>query len=255
LARVVVGRKDSDPKVLGKGIDRMIASGKTVEVGLYSEEVTAWNLPFFATRGRSRPFVAAKWAQTLDGQLADDSGTSQWISGPASRSYTHWLRQRYDAILIGANTFLSDQPQLNVRSCAFPIQHQPMKLIWDPKRLISPAITESSNMTTLSEPNVSSLLETLQSEFEKKQGRPFQSLFVEGGPGVLSSFMEAGVVDAIHVFVCPKITGGERHRIHTQRLLQSSIQFRTLSQARLGDDILIEMISPELEMLLCQTSN
>jgi diaminohydroxyphosphoribosylaminopyrimidine deaminase/5-amino-6-(5-phosphoribosylamino)uracil reductase len=133
LARVVIGRRDPNPKVNGAGLRRLVESGKQTLTGVFENEITAWNFPFFAQLALGRPVVALKWAQTLDGQLADDAGVSQWISGPAARAYTHGLRQRYDAIVVGAGTYLADLPRLTVRDCAGPIQAQPLRVVLDPK--------------------------------------------------------------------------------------------------------------------------
>jgi diaminohydroxyphosphoribosylaminopyrimidine deaminase/5-amino-6-(5-phosphoribosylamino)uracil reductase len=255
LKRVVVGRGDPDPRVNGQGLRKLRENGKLVECGILTPEITAWNLPFFATRARARPLVALKWAQTLDGQFADDTSSSQWISGKISRSYTHWLRQRYDAILVGAKTFLADVPSLSVRDCASPIQHQPLRLIWDPSNLIDArrglAIEADRSGFILRDNDVSALMKTLQiAEMQHRLGRPLQSLMVEGGPGVLTSFIEASLADVIHAFIAPKITGGKKYRLETDRLLSTAHEFKTVAQAKLGSDLLFEMISPELEDIL-----
>jgi diaminohydroxyphosphoribosylaminopyrimidine deaminase/5-amino-6-(5-phosphoribosylamino)uracil reductase len=72
------------------------------------------------------------WAQTLDGQLIYQDGTSQWITGPEARAHGHWLRQRHDAIMVGAATVLADRPTLTVRDCNKP-QHHPVRVIFDPR--------------------------------------------------------------------------------------------------------------------------
>ena len=126
-------REEINALVCGQGIEKLRNAGKIVEVGLLGPEASAWNFSFLAYQYLKRPIFALKWAQTLDGQLADDSHRSLWISGPCARSYTHWLRQRYDGILVGANTVLSDFPRLSVRDCALPHQHNPVPLIFDPK--------------------------------------------------------------------------------------------------------------------------
>ena len=133
LERVVISRADSDPRVSGRGIQKLLAAGKKVEVGLLKDEVTAWNFAFFAELILKRPVFILKWAQTLDGQLADDLYSSKWISGKSSRAYTHWMRQRHDGILIGAQTLIHDFPSLNVRDCAIQSHHQPTPIIWDLK--------------------------------------------------------------------------------------------------------------------------
>jgi diaminohydroxyphosphoribosylaminopyrimidine deaminase/5-amino-6-(5-phosphoribosylamino)uracil reductase len=288
IRRVVVARADPDPRVSGRGIARLRQAGKTVDLGPLGGEVTAWNFPFFASQALRRPVLALKWAQTLDGQLADDGGSSQWISGAAARSYTHWLRQRYDAILVGAGTFLSDLPRLTVRDCAAPIQAQPARLVVDPKgRLLqapeasrraieqtiaaSPApicvvttpevlaqvsgdwrrdLTERLGCRWLAAPigdlhggGAGALVEALAApELSEWFGRPLQSVLVEGGPALLAALVESGTADLLHVFVAPAMTGGRAHRLAMGRLLADAARYRTVSSARLGDDVLMEML-------------
>jgi diaminohydroxyphosphoribosylaminopyrimidine deaminase/5-amino-6-(5-phosphoribosylamino)uracil reductase len=133
ISRVVIARPDPNPLINGQGIKILRSAGKKVSIGLNHSEATAWNFPFFAYQRLRRPIFILKWAQTLDGQLADDQNKSQWITGPAARAYTHWLRQRYDLILVGANTLLADSPKLTVRNCTPPHQSQPLPVIFDPR--------------------------------------------------------------------------------------------------------------------------
>ncbi|MFZ9596085.1 MAG: bifunctional diaminohydroxyphosphoribosylaminopyrimidine deaminase/5-amino-6-(5-phosphoribosylamino)uracil reductase RibD [Bdellovibrionia bacterium] len=136
IRRVVIARQDPNPMVCGAGIKRLQSAGVTVVLGVRQAEATAWNFPFLAHQHLKRPVFILKWAQSLDGQLADDSGQSQWITQAAARSYTHWLRQKYDAILVGAQTVLSDHPSLTVRDCALPHQAQPIPMVFDPRGLL-----------------------------------------------------------------------------------------------------------------------
>jgi len=133
ITRCVVALGDPNPLVNWNGLRRLKDEGIEVCLGLYAPEAMAWNYNFIMSQLLNRPIFAGKWAQTLDGHLADDECTSKWISGSSSRSYTHWLRQKYDAILVGAGTVLRDIPQLSVRSCSQPINRQPMKIVFDPK--------------------------------------------------------------------------------------------------------------------------
>lgn len=132
IKRVVIARKDLNPIVHEKGIHALKEMGIEVSVGCFSNEVTAWNYPFFIQKKFSRPMIALKWAQSLDGCLADDFNQSQWISGEYSRQYTHWLRQKYDAIMVGARTILSDFPSLDVRHVFHENKRNPVKIIFDP---------------------------------------------------------------------------------------------------------------------------
>jgi diaminohydroxyphosphoribosylaminopyrimidine deaminase/5-amino-6-(5-phosphoribosylamino)uracil reductase len=132
FARCVTAVGDPNPLVAGKGLRRLREAGLTVQTGVLAHEAAAWHLPFLFWQMAGRTLIAAKWAQTLDGQLAYDDGRSQWISGEESRAYTHWLRQKYDAILVGAGTVLADHPTLTVRDCAGPHHRQPLRLLFDP---------------------------------------------------------------------------------------------------------------------------
>jgi len=135
IRRIVVARKDPNPLVCGQGIEKLLKAGKKVDVGIYAHEATAWNIPFFGELAFERPIIALKWAQTLDGQLADDNHHSQWITGPEARAYSHRLRQKYDAVLIGVQTLIQDRPQLNVREGLERGEnmHSPLPLIFDPQ--------------------------------------------------------------------------------------------------------------------------
>ena len=155
VKRVIIARSDSDPRVSRRGIQQLQTAGKHVEVGLFQHETTAWNFAFFAGLELKRPVFTLKWAQTLDGQLADDTHSSKWISGESSRAYTHWMRQRHDGILVGAQTFIQDQPQLDVRSCALRSNHHPSPIIWDLKGrlLLLPPQQQESLLKRLSSQN------------------------------------------------------------------------------------------------------
>ncbi|MFA0924635.1 RibD family protein [Xanthomonas fragariae] len=94
--------------------------------------MAAWHLPFLMRYSMDRPLIVGKWAQTLDGQLAFDSGTPRWVSCAESRICAHWLRQRYDAILVGAGTAIVDKPTLTVRNSPLPIHRHPVRVLFDP---------------------------------------------------------------------------------------------------------------------------
>lgn len=279
LKRIVIAQKDPNPKVAGEGIRRLLAAGKEVEVGLLSREASAWNFSFLAQIFLQRPVISLKWAQTIDGQLADDSQKSKWITGPEARAYTHWLRQKSDCILVGAQTFLADQPELTARDCQF-VQAQPLPLILDPKgRLLQTQPRLSSDRTLVwisfeenrplfekspmaQLPNwvplfipshsdwIPTLIEACAKELPHYLGHPLQSIFVEGGAQTHSLFLNSGYADLIHCFISPQITGGTQGHIQTKRLLNNSHRFEWIAQNRLGADGVIEMVSPELKAAL-----
>lgn len=284
IRRVVVSRDDPDFRVNGLGIIRLREAGKDVSFGPLWTETTAWNYPFFAQKHLGRPIVILKWAQTLDGQLADDQGTSQWITGQTARAYSHWLRQRYDAVLVGAGTWIKEHPQLNSRDCPIPTPYQPIPILFDPQASLMKAGSDlferckkgwhnqsrkwvyitreeagkSSPSTHFdadpfchlirlralgAQDQISEMISILGSPtFEKFHGRPFQSLFVEGGAKTLSRFIDAGYADLLHVFIAPSILGGKDHRVSSTRLMDQILRFDLMGSFQLGSDMVAEMV-------------
>jgi diaminohydroxyphosphoribosylaminopyrimidine deaminase / 5-amino-6-(5-phosphoribosylamino)uracil reductase len=115
IGRVVVACEDPDPRVSGSGIRRLREAGVQVDIGLCADEATELNEGFFHRIRDGRPLVTLKLATSLDGRIALRTGESQWITGPTARSWGHGLRARYDAIMVGLNTALADDPELTCR--------------------------------------------------------------------------------------------------------------------------------------------
>ncbi|BCL39338.1 bifunctional diaminohydroxyphosphoribosylaminopyrimidine deaminase/5-amino-6-(5-phosphoribosylamino)uracil reductase RibD [Nostoc sp. MS1] len=143
--KCVIGIADPNPLVNGNGIRLLQASGVDVITGVLENELLAWHTPFLLSQLLQRTIFIGKWAQTLDGQLAYDNGQSKWISGDESRAYTHWLRQKYDAIMVGAGTAIADKPSLTVRNCALPHNRHPVRVIFDPRGRIFQSFTSISD--------------------------------------------------------------------------------------------------------------
>ena len=115
IAKVVIGSRDPNPKVAGKGAAILRAAGVEVEEDFLRAECDALNGPFFHYITMKRPYVAMKYAMTADGKIATVTGASQWITNEDSRHHVHQLRRRYPAILAGIGTVLADDPMLNCR--------------------------------------------------------------------------------------------------------------------------------------------
>ena len=209
VEKVFIGCTDPNPLVGGKGIQLLKDSGKEVVVGVLKSEVEAWHLPFLKFHQRKKPLWVAKWAENQDGLLADSLGNSKWITNQMSRAYTHWLRQKYDAILVGAGTWIKDQPQLNVRDCAEPHRRNPVILIHDPKDKIKNSIP-SKNIHVFNQRSVTELKKAIeQTDF----GFELQSVFCEGGAHTLNELFRSEVVDVVHRFIGHKEFGASKHRI------------------------------------------
>lgn len=136
IKRCVIGVSDPDIRVNGRGLAILRSAGIEVKTGVLWKETAAWHIPFLMRHSMERPLIVGKWAQTLDGQLAFDSGTPRWVSCNASRTCAHWLRQRYDAVLIGAGTAIADKPTLTVRNSRFPIHRHPVRILFDPSNRV-----------------------------------------------------------------------------------------------------------------------
>ena len=115
ISKVYVGSGDPNPKVAGKGYEILRSHGIEVEEGILQKECLAMNEIFFHYITTGRPFVAMKYAMTLDGKIATYTGSSQWITGEKSREHVHYLRNKYYAIMAGIGTVLADDPMLNCR--------------------------------------------------------------------------------------------------------------------------------------------
>lgn len=228
-------------------------------------------------RRGSIPEVTLKWAQTLDGQLADDTDQSQWISGIEERRYTHLLRSTHQAVLVGAQTFLKDLCQLTVRDIDYD-GPQPARVIIDPRGRVLEALKNNPHLilslqmgprrtyllTDILEDydevdlqfDVNKLrrisyrfndfkqwleggLRQLSLMFETVENRRLTHLMVEGGATTLSEFLKAGLATRLEVAISPLILGGHRHRVSSGSLLKNVDRFEVDSREQLGSDILL----------------
>jgi diaminohydroxyphosphoribosylaminopyrimidine deaminase / 5-amino-6-(5-phosphoribosylamino)uracil reductase len=136
IARVVAAVSDPDPPARG-GAGVLRAKGVIVSLGLLAEAAAALNAPFlFAREQAERPFVALKLATSIDGRIADATGSSRWVSGEAAREYVHWLRAGFDAIAVGGVTALHDNPQLTVRGPVTP-RRPPVRVVFDRRAMLN----------------------------------------------------------------------------------------------------------------------
>ena len=113
IKRVVVSTVDPNPQVKGKSIRRLKREGVRVDIGLAKKQAVKLNEVFFKNMKTKRPFVVAKLAQSLDGKIASSKGISKWVTSSPSRKFAKTLRDKYDCVLIGANTLKKDNPKLN----------------------------------------------------------------------------------------------------------------------------------------------
>lgn len=216
IPKVVVGSIDPFAAVAGKGIEKMEKAGIEVQLGMLEEECLWLNRRFFTFHQKKRPYLILKWAQTLDGFLDIDRaqqtfGQPTWISNELSRRQVHKQRTEEDAILVGTNTALKDNPSLTVREW---VGKQPLRLLIDRKNRLA----ESLNLKDGSVPTVVFTEEKIDSEANLEYvridfdtnilpqlldwlyARDIQSVIVEGGQFLIQSFIDQGLWDEAHVY-------------------------------------------------------
>ncbi len=230
IRRVVAAMGDPFPQVAGGGTAALQAAGVVVEVGLLAAEARQLNAPYLKLLRCGLPWIIAKWAMTLDGKIATRTGQSQWISGPRSRGLVHALRGRVDAVLVGRETALRDDPLLTARP---PGPRTATRIVLDSRaalglqsRLVcsageAPVLVavgneaDAADCRRLREAGCEVLvcpgdthaarLDALLAELGR---RHMTNVLVEGGGRVLGSLLDARHVDEVHVFLAPKLVGG-----------------------------------------------
>ncbi|HZE99570.1 MAG TPA: bifunctional diaminohydroxyphosphoribosylaminopyrimidine deaminase/5-amino-6-(5-phosphoribosylamino)uracil reductase RibD [Planctomycetota bacterium] len=225
VARVVCAMRDPNPVVRGRGFARLRHAGIQVALGPLAREAAELNAPFVKVHTTGLPWVAVKWATTLDGKIATRTGDSRWISGQKSRRWLHRWRDTFQAILVGSGTVLRDDPMLR------GTKTRPVRIVLDTEGRTPPQaqlvrtakeqptiIAVSSNapesrVKRLEQAGVQILrldLRDLRLVFETLAGEGLHKILVEGGGEVHASVLEERLADEACVFVAPKIVGG-RH--------------------------------------------
>jgi diaminohydroxyphosphoribosylaminopyrimidine deaminase/5-amino-6-(5-phosphoribosylamino)uracil reductase len=229
VRRVVAAMQDPFPAVAGKGSTLLQAAGVEIEGGLCEAEARRLNAPYLKLLSTGRPYVHAKWAMTLDGKIATRSGDSRWISNEESRCRVHQLRGRMDAIVAGIGTALADDPQLTARPPGprtatrvvldsqgrLPINGHLVSSARQTPVLVVAAAPPLEKVADLRERGCEVLIlagtdgrvdvEALLAEMGRRR---YTNVLVEGGAGVLGSFLDAGAIDEVHVFIAPRLAGG-----------------------------------------------
>lgn len=233
VAKVHMSMLDPDPSVSGKGEEELRQRGVSTFVGDHEEEARRINEAYIKHRITGIPFVTAKFAMSLDGKIATRSGDSKWISDPESRRYVHSLRHINDAIIVGVNTVLADDPQLTCRcgERGGVMREQPLRVIADAKGRtpvtaqifdepgralialgegVKPEVIEgfkSVNTEVVVLPSTEGLLD-LEQLLKVLGQREITSVLVEGGGTLLGYMFDHGLVDKVVAFVAPIIIGG-----------------------------------------------
>ncbi len=261
VARVVVAVGDPNPLVAGQGVTRLRAAGVRVDFGPADIEHAAreLNIGFFSRMQRGRPWVRMKLAASLDGRTALANGASQWITSEAARRDGHAWRKRAGAVLTGIGTVLEDDPRLDVR--LVPTEAQPLRVVVDsalqtpPAARILPApgsvriygaqpqparqaVLQGAGVTVVLLPNAQGKVD-LAALLADLAAQGINELHVEAGHKLNGSFLRAGLVDELLVYLAPLMLGAGREMAAFGPLaaLSEGLQFEFTSIERIGPDI------------------
>lgn len=270
VRRVVVAMRDPNPQVAGRSIRQLKQAGIVVDVGCLKQEATKLNEIYIHWVKTGLPFVILKSGMTLDGKIATAKGESKWITGPKAREHVHQLRSRVDAIAVGVNTVLKDDPQLTARLSGSKGQatRQPVRLIFDSRlripftaRVLQGIEQNPTAMVTTKEADPekveqlrSKWVEVLVLPQKRKQvsirrclqelgNMGITSVLVEGGSELNASFLREGLVNQVYLYMAPTLLGGSNAKgliggLSPKRLAEKNTVSNLHIQV-LGDDVLI----------------
>ena len=275
IARVVVGSDDPNPLVSGKGFQMLREKGIEVIPHFLKEECDAMNHVFFHYIRTGTPYVAMKYAMTMDDKIACYTGDSKWVTGEESRAHVQTLRNHYKGIMAGIGTVLADDPMLN---CRIEGGRDPIRIIADSHLRIpmdsqlvrtagqQPLIVaclpdaDEEKAAQLQEKGVEVLripgVTTADITEEQKEvislpvlmkelgARKIDGILLEGGGQLNESALQAGIVDRIYCYIAPKIFGGAQAKtpVEGQGLTRAADawQFNRIGMQEFGQDILLE---------------
>jgi diaminohydroxyphosphoribosylaminopyrimidine deaminase/5-amino-6-(5-phosphoribosylamino)uracil reductase len=271
VRRVYFGARDMHPITRGLGLRHLRRSGIDVRGGLLGAECEAQNRPYFHWLETGLPWTIIKWSMTLDGRTATASGESRWITGSLARAHAHSLRRRVDAIVVGTETALRDDPLLTPRPSR---GRRPLRVILDRRgrlpldlKLLAPQAdrgTEAGARLYVASPRVSARrLRTLESRglsvllvpergdrldlrflFRRLGKMQVSQLLVDGGAHLVGSVLAQGLAQEVAAYIAPRLLGGEDARPaiegwHPARLIDTP-WIAAPQVVHLGGDLLLQ---------------
>jgi diaminohydroxyphosphoribosylaminopyrimidine deaminase/5-amino-6-(5-phosphoribosylamino)uracil reductase len=263
LAKVVIGMQDPNPQVAGKGIATLENAKIPVEVGILESECRYLNRAFIKSMNKKKPFITVKVANSLDGRICDSQGNSKWISNEKSRAQVQLLRKEVDAILVGANTVLSDNPHLGVRN-KNSVKFDPLRVVIDPDFRcddLNLQIYRDLNVLIVMKKNANiekkiefkklgfELFEFIENldlnellSFLNKKG--IIHLLVEGGGKTIQSFLSQGSIDSFISFIAPILIGGRNPKTAIcdlkESYIETALRFECVKHKKIGNNIMLE---------------
>ena len=266
IKRVVIGSRDPNPKVSGKGIKMLQEAGIEVIEDFMREECDRLNPVFFHYITTKTPYVVMKYAMTLDGKIATKTGASKWITGEAARAEVQHMRHRYMGIMAGIGTVLADDPMLNVRvegwkspirilcdsGLRIPLDSQIVKSAGKYRTIVAYADSENTEAKRkrLHEMGVETICcpdENNQVDLKKlmkylgEEG--IDSILLEGGGTLNDSALRAGIVQEVQAFIAPKLFGGMNSKTPVEgigvRFPSEAVKLKCTDICQIGEDIRI----------------
>jgi diaminohydroxyphosphoribosylaminopyrimidine deaminase/5-amino-6-(5-phosphoribosylamino)uracil reductase len=273
---VHVAAVDPYPAVNGGGIAALRDAGLSVSVDPPNPDVERLNRPFFHAVRRGRPFVTAKWAMTLDGKIATQTGDSRWVSGDEARRLVHRERDASDAIVVGIGTVLADDPALTVRldggdAYRPPRNSPPLRVIFDsqartpPESRVANPVDGPATLVFVADRASRERVERLEERgvevvpcpgcegrvdpdaaLAELRRRGVVRVLLEGGGELIGAFFRQRLVDRVLAFVAPKIVGGRGAPTPAGGLgvgrMTDAVGLSEVSFRALGSDLLVEGI-------------
>lgn len=267
IAKVVIGSRDPNPKVAGKGVKALEAAGIEVVCDYMREECDRLNPVFFYYIQTGLPYVTLKYAMTADGKTATKTGASKWITGESAREYVQILRSENTGIMAGIGTVLADDPMLNVRiegkrnpvriicdsALRIPVESKLCKSAGEYPLVVAYTEADDDKLKKLTDMGV-----TLIKVNKDKDGRgvnlnelmtrlgqmKIDSILVEGGATLNESALKAGIVKEIKAFIAPKIFGGSAlTAVEGCGVCEpgEAYSFKVNDVRMIGEDVLISM--------------
>ena len=266
IKRVVIGSRDPNPKVSGKGIKMLQEAGIEVIEDFMREECDRLNPVFFHYITTKTPYVVMKYAMTLDGKIATKTGASKWITGEAARAEVQHMRHRYMGIMAGIGTVIADDPMLNVRvegwkspirilcdsGLRIPLDGQIVKSAGKYRTIV--AYADSKNTEAKRKKLHEMGVETIWCPDENNQvdlkklmrylgEEGIDSILLEGGGTLNDSALRAGIVQEVQAFIAPKLFGGMNSKTPVEgigvRFPSEAVKLKCTDICQIGEDIRI----------------
>lgn len=265
IKKVVIGSRDPNPLVAGKGVAQLRQAGVKVVEDILRAECDQLNPIFFHYIQTKRPYVLLKYAMTADGKIATAGGESKWITGKQARENVQRTRHQYSAIMVGVDTVLADNPMLNSRMAN---AKQPVRIVCDSQlrtpldcQLVQTAHQYRTIIATLNQDldrhqqyrqygveilivNELNKRVDLLDLLQKIGQLGIDSLLLEGGSQLNFSALKAGIVNRVHCYLAPKLVGGERAKtpIGGEGIakLAEAVKLSAPKISLFGEDILLD---------------